>query len=157
MKKPGLLLLFLLSLASQTAAAKDGMTRVGVTFLGTGFLSFSVERCFGANSIRINAGMFEPGEVCTAVTVNRYLSSGSAAPYIGIGLWNVFIFPEGRFGRLDILNIPVGMDVRMKSRHHAGAEIDMNRFLRGRQPGGGDVKFRRKWLVLPAVYYKYEL
>jgi len=157
MKNPGLLLLFLSSLASQPAAAKDGMTRVGVTFLGTGFLSFSVERHFGANFIRINAGMFEPGEICTAVTVNRYLPSNAAGPYAGIGVWNVFIFPEGRFGRLDILNVPVGMDVRIRGRHHAGAEIDVNRFLHGRQPGGGDVKFRRKWLVLPAVYYKYEL
>jgi len=157
MKKAFFLLLF--AALSGRCSANDDMTRLGVTFLGTGFLSLSIERHFGDNSVRVRAGVFEMQEICTAFMVNHYFTDSDTKPYAGIGLWNVHIFPEWKYGRLDILNVPVGLDWNVKDRHFAGAELDVNYFLTGKNPGGGKVTFNeeRRFLPLPALYYKYRI
>jgi len=144
---------------SKPAVSWEHDTRIGITFLGTGFLSLSVERHFGDNSIRINTGVFEFQELCVAVTANRYFTDSEFKPHVGIGVWNVLIFPEGKLGRLDMLNVPIGVDWEVSDRHYAGVEMDLNYFMHGRNPGGGKITFdkEKRFLPLPALYYKYGL
>ena len=144
---------------SGVSRATDSYTRLGVTFGGTGLVSASVERHFGDYSVRLNTGVFEWFEICSSLTVNGYLGDGDVRPHIGAGLWNVSIFPEGKFGCLNFLNVPVGIDWMRDDGHQPGVEIDLNYFMSGRQPGGGAMSFNeeKRFLPLPALYYKYQL
>ena len=137
--------------------AREYSTRAGITFGGSGFISLSIERHFGANSIRLNVGVFELNELMLAATFNHYFTDAELRPFAGIGLWNVFIFPEQGTGRIDIITLPVGLDWNVKREHYTGAEADFNFFLHGRTPMGGKVEFNKRFMVLPGVYYKYRL
>lgn len=140
--------------------ADDTFTRVGITFLGTGFLSLTAECGRGDTSLRLRAGMFEPGEICLSADVHEYFGRGEFRPHIGAGIWNVMIFPEEKFGSLTFLTLPAGVEYEFRGKHSLGLEGDINCFLTGRAPGGGPVSwgkreegFRRRLLPLPAVYY----
>lgn len=142
--------------------AGDRMVRAGLTFLGTGFLSATVEYGTDDAALRLRLGMFEPREICATVSAHRYMGSGDFRPQAGIGFWNVLIFPKGKFGRLTFLTIPAGVEYRFRERNVLGLEGDLNCFLSGRSPGGGPVSwkkredgFRRRLLPLPAAYYMY--
>jgi len=134
-------------------------TRVGVTFGGTGLVSARIEQHLDDYSLRLNTGIFEWFEICSSLTVNGYFGDGEFRPHAGVGLWNVSIFPEGKFGCLNFLNMPVGLDWMRDDGHQPGAEIDLNYFMSGRNPGGGPVAFsdEGRFLPLPAFYYKYRL
>ena len=67
------IVLVLFSILSSSVLARENMTRIGLTFLGTGFLSVSIERHFGDNSVRMNVGFFDLQELCTSLTANRRL------------------------------------------------------------------------------------
>ncbi len=154
--------LFLL-VAASPSGAEDRMIRAGLTFLGTGFLSATVEYGTDDAALRVRLGMFEPGEICATVSAHRFMGSGVFRPQAGIGLSNVLIFPDGKFGRLTFLTVPVGIEHRFREQHTLGLEGDLNCFLSGRSPGGGPVSwkkrergFRRRLLPLPAAYYLFQ-
>jgi hypothetical protein len=157
-------LFLLLSGESAFGRADDRFVRAGLTLFGTGFLSATVEYGRGDTSVRLRAGIFEPTELCIAATVHRYFDAGGVRPQAGIGFWNVLIFPEGKFGRLTFLTIPIGIEREMGSGNAVGLEGDINCFLNGRMPGGGPVSwnkrgngFRGRLLPLPAVYYSHRV
>ena len=138
--------------------AEETFNRIGVMIGGTGLLSASLEHHFGNNSLRMNAGIVGPMELCVAITFNRYFfTSSKVKSYAGVGMWNVFLFTFKGIGRLDILNVPVGLDWQKSDRNSFGVETDINFFLHGRDPGGEKVHFNRNWFPFPAVYFKHKL
>jgi len=149
--------ILMLVIAGAAAASADE-TRIGIEFLGTGFLSLTIERRFDDdNALRLTAGVFEMSEICTVVTVNRYFGAGDTRLHAGAGLFNVWIAPEGKIGRLDILTVPVGVDMAFSDRHAVDIECVANRFMGGRNPGGGRVTFNKRGLILPGITYRYRL
>ncbi len=162
--KRALVLTVILLLTAAGANAADRFTRVGLTFLGTGFLSATVEYGYGDASVRLRAGVFEFQEICFTTSVHRYFDAGSFRTQVGAGVWNILIFPEGNFGRLTFLTVPVGVEREFAGRTAVGLEGDINCFLNGRDPGGGPVSwkkkedgFRRRLLPLPALYSLYRI
>lgn len=149
-------------LMSSLAEARETRISVGVTFLGTGFLSLTVERRFGDSSVRANIGFFDsPKELCLAVTANRYRDSGKFSPHIGAGLWTVVAITPKGIGHIDALTIPLGVDWSADTRNIIGAEADASLFFGGRDPEGGPMRFKKNrrtmFLALPALSWKYRI
>jgi len=161
MKIPIPVCMMVMSLMMTTASdAREMYTTVGVTFLGTGFLSFSIERRFGDNSVRTNIGFFDsPRELCLAVTANRYHDSGKWSPHIGAGLWTVLAITPKGIGHIDALTVPLGVDRDAGKGHSVGGEADASLFIGGHDPGGKPMRFRgdhrTMFLALPALSWKY--
>ncbi len=153
------LLAALLLLAVPYAAyAVESFTRAGIALGGTGFLSLRIERHYGDSFARVNIGILEPRELCLSASVHRGFTVNEISPHMGIGIMNVLIFPEGKFGHLDLLNLSAGIEGNLTDRNALGMEGDLNIFLRGRNPGGGKATFgkgglRSRMLMIPAVYY----
>ncbi len=163
MKLPFRAIMLVLSfLTPSLSEAREVFTSMGVTFLGTGILSLTVERRFGDSSVRANIGFFDsPRELCLAVTANRYRDSGDFSPHIGAGLWSVArITPKG-IGHIDAITIPLGVDWSPDTRNVVGAEADASLFIGGRDPEGGPMRFKKNrrtmFLALPALSWKYRL
>ena len=158
---PAIMLLASLALPS-VSAARETFTSVGVTFLGTGFISLTIERRFGDSSVRANIGFFDsPRELCLAVTANRYRDSGKFSPHIGAGLWTVAAITPKGIGHIDALTIPAGADWSADNRNFIGAEADASLFFGGRNPGSEPMRFKKgrrtMFLALPALSWKYRL
>lgn len=150
--------LLLLAILPCGAYATESFTRAGIALGGTGFLSLRIERHYGDSFARVNIGIFEPRELCLSVSAHRGFTVSDISPCIGIGIMNVLIYPEGKFGHLDLLNLSAGIEGNLTDRNALGVEGDLNIFLRGRNPGGGKAVFgkgglRSRMLALPAIYY----
>jgi len=147
-------------LLSSLAEARVTFTSIGVSFLGTGLLSLTVERRSGDSSVRANIGFFDsPRELCLAVTANRYRDSGTFSPHIGAGLWTVLAITPKGIGHIDALTFPVGVDWSADTRNLIGAEADPSLFFGGRDPESGPMRFKKNrrtmFIALPALSWKY--
>lgn len=147
-----------LLILSLTTAVKSGSNdiRFGVSFGGTQFVGFSIEKFYGDNSLRLNLGVFEIEEICISLSVNRYLTTSDLRPFVGIGLWDVVAITPKGLGSLTLLNIPVGLDWNANGKHFLGAELDLNFSLFCIDPEKGSKKLNRRFIPFPGIYYKYK-
>ena len=155
MFKKIIIILILLFLNQKDSLSRENITRAGIAFGGTALVSVMVEHQIQDEAIRLNIGFFEFEEICISTSAVHYMGNGQIRPYIGAGIANVIIFPEKKLGTLHFLNIPAGLNwTPGNDAFRLGAEADFNRFLTGRNPGGGKVSFDKdeRWLNVPGVY-----
>lgn len=158
------LALALCALPPQAARASPGggdpdadRIRFGISLGGTHRYGISVEYLRGRNSVELSLGTFRWQVLTLAVTGRRYLGESELDPYVGAGLWTMLAFPGEDFGYLALARAAPGLDWNVDGRHHAGLEASLSYALAVKRPDPDDRDpLRRRFLPLPALYYKFE-
>ena len=158
--KCALLTIIMCVLMPLTGYAEKSFKRIGVVLGGTALLSLSYEHHFSNYSMRVNVGTSQ-GEISLLASVNRFFTSSSIKPFIGIGGWNSVVFYKG-IEHIHLVTVPVGVDWKISERKYLGLECDMHYFITGRHNDGSKVEFNspiinKRFLPMPAVYYKFRL
>lgn len=144
-------------------AAEAPRLCIRVSLGGTHLIGLGIEYRFGKNSIGASVGsslIFEGPlqDLSLSLHAKRYLREGDLSPYVGIGIWDLIAFPGDGFGQLVFLNALLGTDWNFATRHSLGVEFDLNYAIYVGWTGDEEhPSLNRRFLILPAAYYNYQL
>jgi hypothetical protein len=131
--------------------------RFGVSVGGTHRVGLSVEYLRGDNAAELAVGTFRWELLNIALTGRRYFRDGRMHPYVGVGIWSTLSAPGDGFGHLTFLRVPLGLDWNPAGNHYTGLEASLSYAVTVQRGDPEDTSpLRRRFLPLPALYYKYQ-
>jgi hypothetical protein len=141
------------------ASAADDHIRIGVTLGGISTFGLVVEFFDGNQSLDLTVGTFSFHDLSISAVAKRYVGSHAGKLFVGGGLWIVLAKPPGeRLGVAAVVRAPIGVDVTLRTDHHLGAAVNLNRALFARRTDPlDDLPLNKGLIPLPGFYYKLEV